>query len=122
MSTLKINPDFVGYAREELRVLRCMLEIAEGRLPSIAKPKDLEFRSGEIVHAVKAVKLIVVRHLKSGEKRDVHDGRLIIMDSRMVFQSQMLAQSINYRKMVSHRGGVDWIEFQIEQKPMWAAL
>lgn len=31
----------------------------------------------------------------------------------------MLAQSINYRKIVSHRGGVDWIEFQIEQKPVW---
>lgn len=119
MSTLKIAPTFVGYAREELRILRCMFEIAEGRLPSITKPSGLEFRSGEIVHAVKRVKLIVIRYLKSGEHRDIHEGRLILMDSRMVFQSETLAQSINYRKIVSHRGGVDWIEFQVEQKPMW---
>lgn len=119
LTTLKINNDFLRYAGEELRVLRCMFEIKEGRLPSIAKPEGLEFRSGEIVHAVKTVKLIVVRHLKSGEHKDIHDGRIIIMDSRMVFQSQTLAQSINYRKIVSHRGGADWIEFQVEQKPMW---
>ena len=37
----------------------------------------------------------------------------------MVFQSQTLAQSINYRKIVAHRGGMDWINFQVEQKPMW---
>lgn len=119
MLTLKIDPKFVIYAREELRVLRCMLEIAEGRLPSLAKPDGMELRSGEIVHAIKDAKLIVIRQLKSGEHRDVHLGRFVILDSRMVFQSQTLAQSISYRKIIAHRGGVDWFEFQVEQKPMW---
>ena len=119
MSTLEIDPKFVSYALEELRVLRCMVEIAEGRLPSLMKPDGMEFRSGEIVHAIKGAKLIVIRQLRSGEYRDVHVGRLVIMDSRMVFQSQTIAQAINYRKIIAHRGGVDWFEFQVEQKPMW---
>jgi len=119
MSTLKLSPTFVEYAREELRILRHKLEIAEGRLPSITKPDGLEFRSGEIVHAVRQATLIVIRHLKSGEHRESHNGRLILMDSRMVFQSETMAQSINYRKIISHRGGADWIEFQVEQKPVW---
>ncbi|MFO0429327.1 MAG: HNH endonuclease [Planctomyces sp.] len=119
MATLRIDADFVKYAREEMRILLCLDEIAQGRLPSLAKPEGLEFRSGEIVHAIKKTRLIVVRQLKSGAHRDVHDGTIIMMDSRMVFQSNTLAQSFNYRKLVSHRGGEDWIEFQVEQKPMW---
>jgi hypothetical protein len=117
LSTLKINPKFVNYARHELSVLRRLDEIAEGRLPSIAKPAGLEFRSGEIVHAVNNAKLLVFR--LNAPHPQVHDGHLILMDGRMVFQSQTLAQSINYRKIVSHRGGADWIEFQVEQKPVW---
>ena len=72
MSTLNINTTFVTYAKEELRILRCMSEITNGRLPSIEKPDGLELRSGEIVHAVKSARLAVVRHLRSGEHRDLH--------------------------------------------------
>lgn len=119
MTTLRIAPQVADYAREELGVLRCLHEIQAGRLPSLPKPDGLEFRSGELVHGVKQATLIVVRHLSSGPQQTQHTGRLVLMDSRMVFQSATFAQSFNYRRIVSHRGGPDWIEFQIEQKPVW---
>ncbi len=119
LTTLSIAPALASYARDELRILHSMQEIHLGRLPSVPKPAELECRAGEIVHAVTTATLIVVRNLSSGETRTAHEGRLILLDSRMVFHSTTLAQSINYRKFVSHRGGADWIEFQIEKKPLW---
>lgn len=119
LSTFKLDSAFVEYVRAEMEELRLRHEISLGRMPSITPPRDLGLRSGELLYGGSPAKLILVKVLKSGEVRDVHDGMLFLLDSRAIFQSDTKALAFNYRKVISSRSGPDWIEFQLDGKPVW---
>lgn len=119
LRTLRLDEAYCRYVRQELDEFELHCEIAAGRLPSFAAPAGLELRSGEIVHAVADVSLIITRMLKSGPRQDVHYGKLAVLDSRAVFWGDTKSQSINYRKIIGLRGNSGLIELQLNGKPVW---
>jgi hypothetical protein len=117
LDNLVLSGQYREYVRAEIDLLRLMTEIEDGRLPSIAPPRGMETRAGEIVHFHGPAIWRQVRILKSGPRTDDHQGTFTLTDNRLVFASPTKSQSIRYRKIVAHRGGLDWIEIQVEGKP-----
>jgi hypothetical protein len=117
LDNLGLPLEFLNYVRGEVETLRLLTEIGEGRLPSVPVPSGIEIRAGEIVHFYGVATWLQVRLLKSGPRRDDHTGNLVLTDNRLVFSSSTKSQSIGYRKIVSHQGGRDRIEAQVEGQP-----
>jgi tellurite resistance protein len=117
LANLGLSGEFQTYVQQEVVVLRLLAEIAQCRLPSLSPPGGVEIRSGEIVHFYGGAMWREVRALKSGMRLSEHDGMLMLTDNRLVFSSPTKSQTLRYHKVVSHRGGYDRIEAQIEGKP-----
>lgn len=117
LNNLGLPADFRRYVDAEVSLLRTLTNIQRGRLQSIPVPFGIEIRAGEIVYLHSPATLRLVRMLKSGTQQDDHQGTLTLTDNRLMFASVTKSRSFSYRKIVSHRGGLNWIEMQIEGKP-----
>ena len=120
LSTLQFEDDFCRYVRSEMDEFEILCNIAQGRLPSLPVPQNLEVRSGEIVHACVGADLIATKILKAGPSHEVHHGAIALLDSRAIFQSATKGQSINYRKIITLNGDTRNINFQLNNKPIWS--
>ena len=117
MGNLALSNSFRQYVETEVAELRLLRNIAEGRLPSIGSPPNVETRSGEIIHYHGPAVWRNLRVLKSGAVADEHDGTITLTDNRLIFSSYTKSDSLNYRKIVSHRGGQKQFVVQVEGKP-----
>lgn len=117
LNNLCLADGFRSYATGEIGLLRTLTNIRRGRLQSIQAPLGIEIRAGEIVYFHTSAILRQIRMLKSGPQQDDHQGTLTLTDNRIMFASVTKSRSVSYRKIVSHRGGPNWIELQIEGKP-----
>jgi hypothetical protein len=115
---LGLPADFGQYVDAEVRLLRTLTDIDRGKLQPIGTPFDVEVRAGEIVYFHSTATWRQLRMLKSGPKQDDHRGTLTFSDTRLLFASPTKSQSVSYRKIVSHRGGLDRIEVHTEGKPV----
>ena len=113
---LGLPAEYRRYIETEVSVLKALTQIQRGILPSLAAPTGVETRSGEIVHFHTPAVWRLIRQLKSGAKFDDHHGILTLTDSRLIFSSPTKSQSMNYRRVVAHRGGLSSMEVQIEGK------
>lgn len=113
----RLPTEFHDYVIAETSLLRQLTEIGEGKLPTLPVSAEVATRSGEIIHFRSPSRMRLTRILSSGPKTDEHDGHLTLTDNRLIFSSTTKSDSIGYRKIVAHRGGVGWIEAQIEGKP-----
>lgn len=118
ITNLALPPEFVQYVTTEVSLLRTLTRIEDGKLPSLTVPAGIEIRAGEIVHAHSESVWRQTRLLKGGPQTDDHRGTMTLTDNRLIFTSPTKSQSINYRRIVSHRGGPDRMELQIEGKPI----
>lgn len=118
-TNLGLPADFRRYIGEEIQLIKTLTAIDEGRLPSISPPQGTEFRSGEIFHWTGAATWREHKLRKDGLHSQDHAGMLVLSDNRLIFTSTMKSQSINFRKIVAHRGGSNWVELQVEGKPLW---
>jgi hypothetical protein len=80
-------------------------------------PPGIEIRAGEIVYYHSPAMWRQVKMLKAGPRYDDHQGVLTLTDNRLLFASATRSASVSYRKLLSHRGGQNWIEMQVEGKP-----
>ena len=117
LSNFRLPADFHNYVASETSLLRQMTEIAEGKLPVLPPIAEVETRSGEIIHFCSPSRSRRTRVLRSGPRTEEHDGHLTLTDNRFIFSSATKSESHNYRRIVAHRGGLGWIEAQIEGKP-----
>jgi hypothetical protein len=120
LEILHLDDEFASYVQDEMQFLHAQYEISQGRLPSLQRPRNLEVRGGEIVHASFDAVLVIVRNLKSGTRKNEYSGRITLLDSRAIFQGEEKSEAIRYRRIVSVRGGINWAEFQLTGKPVWA--
>lgn len=116
---LKLDDRFCRYVRQEMDEFEQRAEIAKGRLPVEKAPPGIELRAGELVHAYTPATLVIVRHLKSGTREDVHGGQLILLDNRAIFDSRTKSLSMNYRRIIKVRAWSDAVELQLSNKPAW---
>jgi hypothetical protein len=105
-----------GYVKNEIAVYRALKEIREGRLPVLEQIHEIENRAGEIVHFQANAKWRIFRMRKTGPRYDEHLGLLTLTDNRIIFSGVTKSQSINYRKIISHEHGHNWIQIQIDGK------
>ena len=119
LNNLHLPDDFRRYVTTEMSLLRQLTDILDGKLPSLPRPDDVEVRAGEIVHFRSAAIWRRTRMLRSGPQQEDHRGVLVFTDNRLIFASGTKSESLNYRKIVSHRGGLDRIEAQVEGKPSY---
>lgn len=117
VGNLGLPADYAAYVQREVEVLKTLTLIANGRLPSIARPNGMETRAGEIVHFHNRARWREVRLLKAGLQARDHEGALTLTDNRLVFSSITKPFSASYRKIVAHRGGAGFIVLQLENKP-----
>lgn len=117
VNNLGLPNDFRRYILGEVSALRTWTEIHAGRLPSLSPPRGIETRAGEIVHFHGDAVWEQIRVLKSGPRSDRHHGFITLTDNRLMFSSPTRSQSLGYRRIVSHRGGPNRIEIQVEGKP-----
>lgn len=118
VDALQLPRAFRDYLQAETRTLRTLTAIEEGRLPTVARPSGIETRAGEIIYYHGAATWQQLRVRKNGPMYDLHEGTLTLTDSRLIFSSSTKSQTINYRRIVSHRGTSDRIDVQIEGKPL----
>lgn len=121
-NNLGLPEPYREYIRQEMNVLRLLTEIQAGRLPAIPCPSGLELRAGEIPHLHLQATWHDVRMRKTGPHADDHVGTLTLTDNRLLFSSPTKSQSLSYRKIVAHRGGLNAIHVQIAGKPAWTFL
>jgi tellurite resistance protein len=128
-STLRWLTDNLGlpdhyrqYIHQEVCLLRLLTEIDAGRLPTIPCPPGMEVRAGEIIHLHVQATWRDVRVRKTGAHTESHVGTLTLTDNRLLFSSPTKSQSLNYRKIISHRGGTHAIQVQIAGKPAWTFI
>jgi hypothetical protein len=117
-SKLQLPAGFKQYVEGELHLLRTLTAIDEGRLPQVGCPSGVAIRAGEIVHLHEHATWRQLRMLTSGPRQDDHQGTITLTDNRLIFSSQTKSHSVNYRKIVTYRGGQDWFEVQTEGKPV----
>ena len=117
LDNLGLAPPYRQYVSQEVGQLRALTDVAEGRLPSLPPPTGIGIRSGEIVHLHTLATWREMRVLKSGTTYRDHQGSLTLTDNRLLFSSVTKTLGLNLRKIVSHRGGPNWIEVQVEGKP-----
>lgn len=117
LNNLRLPDDFHRYVKTEIALLRQLTDITDGKLPSLPRPDDVEIRAGEIVHFLSRANWRRTRMLRSGPQQEDHRGVLVLTDNRLIFASGTKSESLSYRKIVSHRGGLDRIEAQVEGKP-----
>ena len=101
MSELAIPQQFRDYTRREIRELQRFDEIRAGRLPSLTQRIPVELRAGEIVHYYGPAVFQRFRELKSGTKVDLHEGQIVITDSRLIFASPEKPFTLNLRSVIS---------------------
>lgn len=118
IGNLGLSPQFRQYIEAEVAALRLLTDIADGKLPSLAGPAGVAVRAGEIVHFHAPAVWRHVRMLASGPRTNDHHGTLTLTDNRLIFSSPSKSQSTRYRSVVAHRGGLNWIEVQVEGKPI----
>jgi tellurite resistance protein len=118
LQNLQLPPYFCRYVRSEIELLQAMANIAIGRLPSLQMPQGMEYRSGEIVHWHGSATWHEVKARKHGPQVSEYHGTLVFTDNRLIFSSTLKSHTVNYRKVVSHRGGQKWLEIQPESKPV----
>lgn len=118
LGNLQLPAEFRRYVVGELQTVQLMTDIEDGRLPSISMPSGLEYKSGEIVHWAGRATWREHRQRKDAIHAHDHDGTLALTDNRLIFSSGMKSQSVNYRKIIAHSGANQWIELQLENKPV----
>jgi len=118
LENLGLRGDFRQYVSAEISLIKTLASIDECRLPSISAPRGIEYRSGEIIHWWGNATWREHKARKSGVQVLDYRGILVFTDNRLIFSGDMKSQSINYRKIVAHRGATNWIEVQVEGKPV----
>lgn len=119
LQTLQLNDHFCTYVRQEMDEFELRVKIAEGRLPIVSPPAGIEIRAGELIHACAHARLAIPRRSRSESTWEEHQGTILLLDSRAIFQSETKSQSINYRNVISLRHGGSAIEISLHNKPMW---
>jgi hypothetical protein len=117
LQNLGLSAEYRRYVEAEIHQLQTLTDIESGRLSPILVPPGVEIRAGEILYYHAPAVWRHVRLLKSGLHHADHSGTLSLTDNRLIFASATKSLTVNYRKIVSHRGGQNWIELQIEGKP-----
>jgi hypothetical protein len=104
----KIEKDTVKKKRVELR------RIESGNIPTIEWPQGVNLKSGELLYMCNdAVAKFVSRKSHSVE----HQGRLLITDYRLVFESPSKSLDILYRSIISWKATEETIVVKVSNKP-----
>jgi hypothetical protein len=117
LNSLQLAEGFREYVVRELDLLRTLTNIRRGRLQAIPPAPGMEVRAGELIYHHAPATWRELKILKSGPRQIDHHGTLTLTDNRFMFASVTKSRSASYRKIVSHSGGNNWIELQIEGKP-----
>jgi tellurite resistance protein len=118
LTNLHMPPDVCRYVTTEIELVETLADVEAGRLPSVALPSGMEYRSGEIVHWVGHVTWREHKLRKGGLAQNDYHGMLALTDNRLIFGGELKSQSFGYRKIVAHRGAENWLEIQLEGKPV----
>jgi hypothetical protein len=116
LETFTLPPEKTQYFREELKDLRQLTEIKNGRLPCLPAPAGISVRAGELIHYHGLAIWECQRLLKSGPTVDRHSGYLTITDSRVIFTSPTKADAFSYSKVVAYDCSWGDIVLQVQGK------
>lgn len=116
---LRLPGEFQRYVRGEVKLLKQLTAISDGRLPSLQPPEGLGVRAGEIVHLTVPATWRQVRQLKHGPRVSDHVGYLVLTDCRILFTSPSKSHTLNLRRIVACDGAHRHISVQSSGKPMW---
>lgn len=114
---LALPQDFVKYVQTEIQLLKDVELIESGKLPVVNPAKGIEIKSGEIVHWWGNATWKETKFRRDQPVEFLHHGIATFCDSRFIFSALTRSQSLNYRKIVAHNGGVNWVELQVENRP-----
>lgn len=116
LNVFSLPYDFATYVESQLRELRVLTQIAEGKLPSLTAAVGIETRAGEIVHFVDDAQYEVTKFLKGGPKVSRLEGRAVVTDSRLVFSSPTKSFTFNLRSVVECNLGTGCVDLRTTTK------
>ncbi len=96
---LQLSPQVGTYVKGQIDEMATLREASKGRLPTLCHD-HVSLRAGEIIHFTGPAYYSVVRQLKSGNRRERHEGTARITDTRFVFESPTKAFDVNHRKVI----------------------
>lgn len=128
LKAFRFESDYSDYLKTEIRTLREtrdreLKEIAEkqkilsGHLDAIEPPIGLNLKSGELLYFYQKADAEFFTTKSSGTVVHRHSGRLLLTDSRLIFESQTKPMTFSFRSIVSWRAGRNSLVTQIANKP-----
>ncbi len=118
LKSLAAPADTRAYVLEELRELRLLTNIKQGKLPTLPLPRGMSLKAGELVHYHGAATWVSLKLLKSGPRHDEHVGLLTITDCRLLFSSSTRSDSFAFSRIVSFDTSHGAIALQLQSKPL----
>jgi hypothetical protein len=117
IETFRFEPEFKDYIERELRFLKERELISSGNLPQIKPPKGLNLQPGEAVFFCGQCEANITRNLKAGTTDDLHYGKFVLTDSRVIFESDTKPLSIPFRAIISWDGWGNNLALTVRNKP-----
>jgi 5-methylcytosine-specific restriction endonuclease McrA len=118
LRTFDMPSDVKNYVTAEVKELRILTNIANGKLPTVTAPSSLNLKAGELVHHHGQAVWRQLKLLKSGPSTEHHDGMLTITDCRLLFNSSSRSESFGFASIVSYDTSRGVIELQLKSKPV----
>lgn len=117
LKTFQFDQQFSAYASSEIKVLKDRTKILAGNIDTIPIPPGINLNSGEILYFCQPSVARFLRNTQAGLKSDDHSGRLLLTESRLLFESTSKSKSMSYKSIVAWRTGTDCIITQVSGKP-----
>lgn len=117
LETFAFDRSYVEYFTKEIETLRERTRIAAGEVEPIKVPPGVHLRSGEILYFCQQAVAGIERHRQSGSTITHHEGRLLLTEGRLIFESPTKSMSFSYKSIVSWRAGEDYLIAQVANKP-----
>ncbi|TWT95813.1 HNH endonuclease [Botrimarina colliarenosi] len=115
--TLDFEPSFVAYLNEEVRLLKERSRLITGNIDTIPLPTGVNIKAGELLYFCQPCRLQITKNLKTGARIDEHKGRMLLTDSRLMFESASKSIQITYPSILSWRASSDAIWISATNKP-----
>ncbi|QDV73398.1 HNH endonuclease [Botrimarina mediterranea] len=117
VSTFEFDTQFTIYLRKEIQLLKDRASLESGHIDTIPVPVGINLKAGELLYVSEPCLLQITKSMKNGDRIDEHEGRIMLTDSRLLFESVSKTIPIAYPKIVSWRTSGEAILISAANKP-----
>lgn len=117
LRTFQFDVGFVSYVHGEIEYLKARGRILEGNLPTVQTPSGVNLKAGELLYFVGDCTFREARVRQGAVSHLDHQGRLLLTDHRLLFQSSTKSVALHYKSIIQHRPTSSFLQVSVSNKP-----